>query len=158
MKRTMTAIPVVVALAGVLFLGTSFRGERAGIVPRVHAENHGGCTNASFQGAYAYRRTGVNNELGGPVAEIGVTIANGDGTLGGNRSSNSRNGEIQDWTDVPGGGRYTVDSDCTGSIFDASGRHTQNFIVVDGGKGFFLISTVPGRIVTAEGKRLDLED
>jgi hypothetical protein len=30
--------------------------------------------------------------------------------------------------------------------------------VLDGGKGFFLISTLPGTIVTAEGKRLELED
>jgi hypothetical protein len=151
-KPILTAV-CIAATAMVVLTAVWPSGRTPGVVTSAHAQNQG-CSVASLQGAYAFRRTGVNNELGGPVAAIGVTIANGDGTFGGERESISRNGEIQDWTDFPALGHYTIDSDCTGSIFDGTGTHTQNFIVVDGGNGFFLISTLPGRIVTAEGKRI----
>jgi hypothetical protein len=128
-----------------------------GAVTKVHAQDRV-CSVASLQGAYAFRRTGVNNGAGGATALIGVDIFNGDGTRGLLRRSGSLNGQIQDWTDVLPGGSYTIDSDCTGSIFDANGTKTNNFVVLDGGKGFFLISTLPGTIVTSEGKRLELED
>jgi hypothetical protein len=155
----LTSILTAACIATVVLLAAVWPSTHIpGTVTKVRAQN-GGCSVASMQGAYAFRRTGVNNEGGGPVARIGVTIFNGDGTFGGQRVSTSRNGEIQDWTNVPpSGGTYTVDSDCTGSFFDASGTKTQNFIVLDGGKGFFLISTEAGRTVTAEGKRLEVED
>jgi hypothetical protein len=157
MKRTITSIAFV-GFVGSLLLGVPvFRGVRSGIVPKVHAQDRG-CSVASLKGAYAFRRTGVNINLGGPVAQIGVDIFNGDGTRGLIRRTGSQNGRIVDWTDEMPGGSYTVDPDCTGSIFDASGTKINNFVVLDGGKGFFLTSTVSGTIVTAEGKRLEVED
>ena len=123
----------------------------------VHAD-HGGCSVASLNGTYAVRRTGVNNVVGGPIAEIGIRVFNGDGTRGLIRSTRSTNGEIQDWTDFPPNGSYTVDRDCTGSFFDAEGTKTNNLVVLDGGKRFFLLSVAPDTITTEEGNRIEVED
>jgi hypothetical protein len=129
---------------------------------KVHATpvhpHHRGCSVASLKGTYAVRRTGVNNVVGGPIAEIGIRVFNGDGTRGLIRSTRSTNGEIRDWTDSPPSGSYTVDPDCTGSFFDADGTKTNNVVVLDGGKGFFLLSVAPETITTEEGKRLEVED
>ena len=123
----------------------------------VHA-HHRGCSVASLKGTYAVRRTGVNNVVGGPIAQIGIDIFKGDGTRGFIRSTRSTNGEIQDWADFPPSGSYTVDPDCTGSFFDADGIKTNNVVVLDGGKRFFLLSVAPDTITTEEGERLGVED
>ena len=120
----------------------------------VHAHNRG-CSVASLKGTYAFRRTGVNNVVGGPIAQIGIEVFNGDGTRGLIRTTRSTNGEIRDWTDEPPSGSYTVDPDCTGSFFDADGTKTHNLIVLDRGKGYFLLSVAPDTITTEEGERLE---
>ena len=127
-----------------------------GPIINVHAQDRG-CSVASLKGTYAFRRTGVNNVVGGPIAQIGIDVFHGDGTRGLIRSTRSTNGEIQDWTDSPPSGSYTVDPDCTGSVFDAGGAHSNNVVVLDGGKRFILLSVAPGTITTEEGIRLDEE-
>ncbi|HVO23937.1 MAG TPA: hypothetical protein VMW56_09945 [Candidatus Margulisiibacteriota bacterium] len=123
----------------------------------VHAHDRG-CSVASLKGTYAFRRTGVNNVVAGPIAQIGIDVFNGDGTRGRIRSTRSTNGEIQDWIDSPPSGSYTVDADCTGSFFDASGAKTNNVVVLDGGNRFFLLSLAPDTITTEEGNRLEVEN
>ena len=117
-----------------------------------------GCSVASLKGTYAFRRTGVNNIVGGPIAQIGIDVFNGDGTRGLVRSARSTNGDIRDWTDSSQNGSYTVDSNCTGSFFDANGTKTNDVVVLDGGKGFFLLSVAPETITTEEGRRLEVEE
>jgi len=117
-----------------------------------------GCSVASLKGSYAFRRTGVNNVVGGPIAQIGIDVFNGDGTRGRIRSTRSTNGEIRDWTNSPPIGSYTIDPDCTGSFFDGDGIKTNNIVVLDGGKRFFLLSVMPDTITTEEGTRLEAED
>jgi hypothetical protein len=126
-------------------------------VIKVHASERG-CSVASLKGTYAFRRTGVNNVVGGPIAQLGIDVFNGDGTRGAIRSTRSTNGDILDWADFPSIGSYTVDPDCTGSFFDAEGTKTNNLIVVDGGKRFFLLSVAPETITTEEGIRLEAKD
>jgi hypothetical protein len=123
----------------------------------VHA-HHRGCSDASLKGTYAVRRTGVNNVVGGPIAEIGIRVFNGDGTRGLIRSTRSTNGEIQDWTDFPPNGSYKVHWDCTGSFFDADGKKTNNLVVLDGGERFFLLSVAPDTITTEEGISLEVKE
>jgi len=126
-----------------------------GAVTKVHAGG-GGCSVANLHGKYAYRRTGVNNVVGGPIAEIGVSTYGGDGTRGPIRNTRSTNGDIRPWTDFPApNGTYTVDRDCNGSLFDTVGTLSNNIIVVDGGKRFFVLSEAPDTITTEEGVRLD---
>jgi hypothetical protein len=120
--------------------------------------HHRDCSVASLKGTYAFRRTGVNNVVGGPIAQIGIDVFNGDGTRGLIRTTRSTNGDIRDWTDLAPIGTYTVDPDCTGSFFDADGSITNNFVVLDGGKRFFVLSVAPDTITTEEGERLEGED
>jgi hypothetical protein len=129
-----------------------------GAVIKVHA-NNGGCSAASLKGTYAFHRMGVNNVVGGPIAEMGIAFYGGDGTRGPIRNTRSTNGEIRPWTDFPApNGTYTVDPDCTGSYFDADGTHSNNVVVVDGGKRFFVLSEAQGTVVMEEGIRLDEAD
>jgi len=129
---------------------------------KVHAtpvhDQHRGCSVGSLKGTYAFRRTGTNNVVGGPIAQIGIDVFNGDGTRGLIRSTRSTNGDIRDWTDTPPSGSYTVDSDCTGSFIDADGTKSNNIVVLDGGKRFFLLSLAPDTITTEEGNRIEAED
>ena len=129
-----------------------------GAVTKVHAGG-GGCSVASLHGRYAFLRTGVNNVVGGPIASIGIQTYNGDGTFGLTRLTRSNNGDIQDWTYAPASvdASYTVDADCTGSLFTSDGTKTNNLVVLDGGKRFFLLSVAQGTTVTQEGTRLEEE-
>ena len=152
-------------VAGFAFLAT-FAGI-PGAITKVHAKNQS-CSVASLKGKYAFRRTGVNNLVGGsdcqgysgcgPIAEMGVAYYGGDGTRGLIRNTRSTNGEIRPWTDFPApNGTYTVDSDCTGSFFDTTGTLRDNVVVVDGGKRFFVLSQDAGTTVMEEGIRLEDE-
>jgi hypothetical protein len=96
--------------------------------------------------------------VGGPIAQIGIAFYSGDGTRGLIRTARSANGDIRDWTDFPTNGSYTVDPDCTGSFFDADGTHSNDLVVLDGGKRFFLLSVAPETITTEEGERLEVKE
>jgi len=123
----------------------------------VHAQERG-CRVASLKGTYAWRRTGVNKSMGGPVAEMGLDVFNGDGKRGITRSTGISYPESYDWTNVPWpNGSYTVDPDCTGSFFNAAGTKIENIIVLDGGKRFSVISFEPDKVVTGEANRLEVE-
>ena len=95
----------------------------------------------------------MNNVVGGPIAQIGINVLNGDGRILLIRTTRSSNGVIEDWTDHPVPGSYTVDPDCTGSFFNK----LNNLVVLDGGKRYLLLAVSPGTIVTEEGTRLEEE-
>jgi hypothetical protein len=150
---------------GFAFLATFTR--IPGAITKVHAKGQV-CSVASLKGKYAFRRMGVNNLAGGsncqgfsecgPIAEMGVAFYGGDGTRGLIRNTRSTAGEIRPWTDQPApNGTYTVDPDCTGSFFNVDGTHSNNVVVVDGGKRFFVLSEAPGTTVMEEGVRLEEE-
>lgn len=152
MQRTLTWITLL-SVAIVLVALYHVRKVHAAQVP---AHRHG-CSVASLKGAYAFSRTGVNNDVG-PIAEIGIDVFSGDGTRQIIRSTRSSNGEIQDWINPSASGTYRVHPDCAGSLFDADGTKSNNIIVLDGGKRFFLLSLRPGTIVTAERVRIEVEN
>jgi hypothetical protein len=129
----------------------------SGIVTRVHAK-HRGCSTASLEGTYAHTRTGINQVLGGPIAFIAVSTLDGNGNFTSLRETASRNGVIQDWMDLGPGGTYSVDTDCTGSFFAMDGSKINNIVVFHGGDELFLLSTLPGRIITGYWKRIDAKD
>ncbi len=121
-----------------------------GATTNVHAKDQV-CSVASLKGTYAFRRTGVNNVVGGPIAQIGINVENGEGTINLIRTTRSSNGVILDWFDQLEPGSYTVDPDCTGTFFNKM----NNLVVLDGGKRYFLLSVSPGTIVTEEGTRIE---
>jgi hypothetical protein len=147
--------PTLVMFSAVIVITALYHARKVHATPSQGHER--GCSVASLKGTYAFRRTGVNNVVGGPIAEIGIGVYNGDGTRGLIRNTRSANGEIQPWTDYPLNGRYTVDPDCTGSFFDADGTHSNNLVVLDGGKRYILLSVASGTITTEEGNRLEVE-
>jgi hypothetical protein len=121
---------------------------------KVHAtSNNGTCSVASLKGTYAFHRTGVNNVVGGPIAQIGINRLNGDGAILFIRTTRSQNGEILDWFDQQEPGSYTVEPNCTGTFFNK----LNNLVVVDGGKRYFLLAASPGTTVTEEGTRIEEE-
>jgi hypothetical protein len=129
-----------------------------GAVITVHAHDQV-CSVASLKGTYAYLRTGVNTALGGPVAEMGLDVFNGEGTRGIIRATGSSLDGTYDWTNSSWpNGTYTVDPDCTGSLFAADGTKA-NIIVLDRGKRFSVLSGLnqTGKVVTGEGTRLEEE-
>lgn len=123
-----------------------------GAIINLHAQGPG-CSVASLKGTYAFRRTGVNNVVGGPIAQIGINVEDGEGKINLIRTTRSENGVILDWFDQLEPGSYTVDPDCTGTFFNKS----QNLVVLDGGKRYFLLSVSPGTTVTEEGARIEEE-
>ena len=153
MQRRLTCVTL---FSVAIVVTTLYQARKVHATP-VH-DNHRGCSVASLKGTYAFRRTGQNNGVGGPIAQIGIDVFNGDGTRGLIRSTRSTNGEIEDWTDSPPSGSYVIDPDCTGSIFDADGNKTNNLVVLDGGKSFYLLSVGPGTIATEEGEKLEMEE
>jgi len=54
-------------------------------------------------------------------------------------------------------GSYTVDPDFTGSFLEEDGTKSNNLVVLDGGKRFFLLSVAPDTITTEEGTRLEVK-
>jgi hypothetical protein len=123
---------------------------------KVHAQS-GGCSVASLKGTYAYLRTGVNSALGGPVAEMGLDVFNGEGTRGIIRSTGGSLDGSYDWTNATWpNGTYTVSPDCTGSLFAADGTKA-NIIVLEGGKSFSVLSGLnqTGKVVTGEATRME---
>jgi len=120
---------------------------------KVHATSTGVCSVASLKGTYAFHRTGVNNVVGGPIAQIGINKLNGDGAILLIRTTRSQNGEILDWFDQQDPGSYTVEPNCTGTFFNK----LNNLVVVDGGKRYFLLAVSPGTTVTEEGTRIGEE-
>ena len=130
-----------------------------GAVINVHAHDRV-CSIASLKGTYAYLRSGVNTSLGGPTAEMGIDVFNGDGTRGIIRATGSSLDGSFDWTNSSWpNGSYTVDPDCTGSLFAADGTKVNNIIVLDGGKRFSVLSAPleTTKVITGEGTRLEEE-
>ena len=72
---------------------------------KVHAtpvqDDHHGCSVASLKGTYAFHRTGVNNVVGGPIAQIGINVEDGEGKIKLIRTTRSSNGVIL-WLVLPG--------------------------------------------------------
>ena len=141
-----------VTLLSVAIVATALYHTRKVHATPVRDDDHG-CSVASLKGTYAFHRTGVNNDVGGPIAQIGINVENGEGKINLIRTTRSSNGVIYDWFDQVEPGSYTVDPDCTGSFLNKS----QNLVVLDGGKRYFLLSVSPGTTVTEEGTKIEEE-
>jgi len=145
-------------LVGIAIVVTALYHTRKVQAEQIQDHNHV-CSVASLKGTYAWHRTGVNNVVGGPIAEIGIAFYDGGGTRGAIRNTRSTNGVIRPWTDEPApNGTYKIDSDCTGSFFDVDGTNSNDVIVLDDGKRYLVLSEAAGTIVSEEGTRIDPQD
>jgi hypothetical protein len=130
-----------------------------GTITKVHAHN-GPCSVASLNGTYAYLRSGFVMAQG-PRAELGLHLFNGDGKRGIIRNTGASYTVSFDWTNSPWpNGTYTVDEDCTGSLYEADGTKANNIIVLDRGKRYLVLTAGPtgeGKVITGEATKLDEE-
>lgn len=89
---------------------------------------------------------------GVPLASVGRLVFDGIGTVSGT-DTNSFGGTISVNNAT---GTYTVNDDCTGTLnvtFPNGFTITNNLVIVDGGKEFFVIQTNPGTVITGVFKR-----
>ena len=132
MKRTLTSIISIISVTSLLSLGGGARAQAD-------------CTNASLKGTYGITCEGA---LGGsPAAEVGIATYDGKGKVSG-KSTISINGTIL--KDVPFEGTYTLNADCTGTIFGTLGNLnlSLHFVLVDGGREiYFIIASIPRSLV-----------
>ena len=89
MQRTLALVGLI---SVAIVVPALYHAQKVHATP-AHAHDRG-CSVANLKGTYAFRRAGVNNVVGGPIAQIGIDVFNGDGTRGLIRSTRSNNGEI----------------------------------------------------------------
>jgi hypothetical protein len=99
--------------------------------------HHKRCSNATLDGSYGYYRAGTILPDGGPLVAVGIFTYDGDGHTFGSESVN-RNGELA--FDQSGTGGYQVNPDCTGILLNEDGGEYARLVVVDGGKGVYILS------------------
>jgi hypothetical protein len=168
--RAVTATVCRTALIGLLVLGLSTIGNRAGLTRTAQAQDekqsganksakHFKCSNAMIAGRFATRGDGFVPSGPPPApmvpfAEVGLMTLDDGGTLT-HDVTVSNNGLILRDVDH---GTYTVNKDCKGTmtINIPVPPFQLNFdlVVADGGEEFYIIGTTPS-VVTVGAKRLE---
>ena len=143
MKRTLTLLVVFGTMGSAAF------------VARAEAGDDGVCSNASLQGRYGFHEQGTIFAQG-LQGGVGVVTFDGNGNYVVSGSFVNQTTGVHHAT---GSGTYSVNPECTGSIFPDTGG-TYDLVVVDDGNECFQIPTeaVPGqpgdRVVIWVFKRL----
>ncbi len=132
MKSTRTRLSPAFAsaIAVALLVGLSSTAGAEG-------HHHKRCSNATLHGSFGYYRAGTILPDGGPLVAVGIFTYDGDGHTFGSESAN-RNGEYA--FDQAGTGGYQVNPDCTGSLLNEDGDEYARLVVVNGGKGVYILS------------------
>jgi hypothetical protein len=125
------AIMWLVASSTVLVLGA---------VPNAQA---GECSNASLKGAYGFLDGHTLVPAGTPFVALGRWSFDGKGNFTNTLTFND-NGTVTHADDF---GPYTVNADCTGTIFIIGGTGSVEIVLVDGGKEFYGVATNPSSLV-----------
>ena len=146
MKKNFSFAIVALSLA-VVFFGST-------LIHQLYADEiaqTGTCSNATLKGSWGYYRTGTNNnvEVAGPYAGVGIMFADGNGNAK-RRQTVSFNGSYEKNT---ASFQYEVKPDCTGRLLNANGNEFAWFVIVDGGKEFYLISK-NNQTIYGVGKRI----
>ena len=147
MKRSTIAKTFTMAAVTALALGIATTAKAQG--PQ--------CSNASLQGTYAQKGTGVITappDMAGPLANVGTLTFDGNGNVTG-VLVNSLNGTTVQTTET---GTYKVNSDCTGTYtvqLAPLGITTNAFFVIgDSLNEIQIISTDPGGVITCVARKL----
>lgn len=112
------------------------------------------CSRATLNGSYGFVMDGTIQPFG-PVALSGVIRTNGAGAFSGGEVA-SIGGQILQATYS---GSYTVNPDCTGQaqyqLIAPNFVSTRSvaFVITKDGKEFFIISTVPGSVISGKAQR-----
>jgi hypothetical protein len=122
------------------------------LLPAAHADS--GCTDATLTGKYGFFTPFefVNMKAGGPYvpgADTGTVTFDGAGNWS-SAFTDVTNGKVT--LGNKGKGKYTVNSDCTGSARSGKTR-IFNLVIVSGGEEVFLINTTPGATLEIDAKK-----
>src|SRR6267143_999875 len=139
---------------------------RLGIISKVHAQEkdraekdkeNGTCSVATLNGAYGFFRTGTVPD--GPLVAVGIITFDGTGAAAA-RQTIRRNGVTTAdlFTNPPLVGPYEVDPDCAARFFLPDGSVFVHFVVVDGGKEFFILSLTDGNTVYGVMKKINRDE
>jgi len=115
-----------------------------GAVPNAQAQQ---CTNASLKGSYGFYSTGFNVPAGTPRVTLGRETYDGNGNFTNTVTVNS-NGTVIHGNNF---GTYTVNADCTGTLFDKLSGVTTEFVLVDGGKEIYRLIFQPSPATVVYG-------
>src|SRR5215831_20494563 len=91
------------------------------------------CSNASLKGSYGFYSSGFNVPAGTPRVTLGRQTYDGNGNFT-NTVTINNNGTVIHLNDS---GHYTVNADCTGTIFNTASGVIAAFVLVDGGKEIY---------------------
>ena len=154
MKRTTIAVFTMAALvAFVVLASTMTEKHRVTILPVVHAQS--GCTDANLGGNYGFTLTGFisfgknTSPTLMPAASVGLITFDGAGHFT-TTYVNTRSGAAQGETDT---GTYTVNPDCTVSVFDQTVGTHYSAVIVGGGTELLAIQTDSGDTQTIDAKK-----
>ena len=125
MKRTIVSL---VLLASTLVVGA---------VPNAQAQQ---CSNASLKGSYGRYASGIVVPAGTPRVGLARETYDGKGNWT-NKITLNNNGTVIPINDS---GSYTVNADCTGTIFNTASGVTVPFVIVDGGKEIYSMAITCG--------------
>ncbi len=105
-----------------------------GAVPNAQA---GECSNASLKGAYGFLDSHIAVPAGTPFTVLGRWYFDGKGNFTNTLTFNI-NGTVTTGADA---GTYTVNADCTGTIFILGGAGTDEIVIVAGGSEFYSLNS-----------------
>ena len=130
-----------------------------GAVPNAQARQ---CSNASLKSAYGFLDSHTVVPAGTPRVGLARETYDGKGNWT-NKITLNNNGTVIPINDS---GSYTVNADCTGTIFNTASGVTVSFVLVDGGKEIYrlvfagAIPAAPGAatVLYSVGKKLFPDD
>jgi hypothetical protein len=157
MKNTMGSSPLLaLSIAGLLCVCSA---------RQVRADD--GCTNESLRGSYAIQGSGtvMFGPFAGPAAFVGILRFDGAGHLEGAFTQRVNTAAGPTTLQVPIGGNYTVNPDCTAedlvvNQLNSALFNTQGLILIDHGKEFLFVVTTAGGppILSGAGRKLSHRD
>src|SRR5262245_3714663 len=126
-------------------------GLLAGSALSLRAEEQSGprCTNKKLDGSYGFYRTG-KGAFGGPLVGGGIATFDGNGNWT-SVLTNVRDGDVS--FDEEFEGTYTINTDCTGSLF-VEGDELERLVIVDDGKGYYAVNVGGGATIYLVATRI----
>jgi hypothetical protein len=116
---------------------------------RDETRHNPGCSLRSLDGTYGLYRIGRGPF--GAVTGQGIGFFDGEGNWNA-RVNNVREGEAS--LNEEYAGTYAVEPNCAGAFFSEDGAEIERFVLVDDGKGIYLVNLIEGVAVVTVGTRI----
>jgi hypothetical protein len=147
------------ALTACILLSISARAAEPDSLASWHDEGFA-CSNGTLKGKYGFTITGIRPAARGlpQVALVGTALTrfHGDGTFDQFDNLNVNSPEVTYQPDRPGTGTYSLNPDCSGTMYLTAGGVTLqlSITVVDQGREVRTAVVTPEVIVTSNGRKI----